>query len=65
MIRIPLARRQPKPRPDDDPAYLAWIRREPCAVLSCFSSRSEAHHAGPHGDPALPAPPSRFAFAPR
>jgi hypothetical protein len=31
----------------EDPAYLAWVRQQPCSV--CGRWGSEAHHTGRHG----------------
>ena len=32
----------PKPHTDKDPAYIAWIRRQPCVITG--RSPCEAHH---------------------
>lgn len=33
-------------RAGSDPAYLAWVRTQPCKVPGCASTLIHAHHAG-------------------
>ncbi len=51
VIPFQIAPRQPyKPTPRvQDPAYLAWIRTQPCAVSRCHARYIEAAHTGPRG----------------
>jgi hypothetical protein len=39
---MPLMKPQPKPVRVSDPAYLSWIRTQPC--IRCDRQPSEAHH---------------------
>lgn len=48
MRRSPINRRPPQ-RADSDPAYLRWIRAQPCSVPNCKARHVQAHHAGAHG----------------
>lgn len=49
----PSRKKKQRRGPERDPAYLRWIRKQPCCVCSALEiqqfSRTEAAHVGPHG----------------
>lgn len=44
-----LHRFKPRPGPEADARYLAWIRHLPCLLCTRQSTPTEAHHFGPRG----------------
>jgi hypothetical protein len=50
--RARIKRKAPRRVATADRAFLAWVKRQPCAVLGCvwqWAYPVEAHHAGDHG----------------
>lgn len=59
LTRSAMKRRPPRrlARPDADPAYLAWVRTQPCCLRSdACEGPIEAHHAGKNPGVAMKAP---------